>query len=31
MQSISVFPDIANFADFLLKMLMPGELKGCAT
>ena len=29
MQSISVFLDIAKFTDFLLKMLMSAELKGC--
>ena len=29
MQSISVFLDIAKFTDFLLKILMPAELKGC--
>ena len=31
MESVSVFLDIAKFADFLLKMLMLAELKGYAT
>ena len=31
MQSISVFLDIAKFADFRWKMLMSAELKGCVT
>ena len=31
MKSISVFLDIAKFADFRWKMLMPAELKGCVT
>ena len=31
MESISVFLDIAKFADFGLKMLMSAELKECVT
>ena len=31
MESISVFLDIAKFADFHLKMLMSAELKGSVT
>ena len=31
MESISVLPDKANFADFHLKKLMPAELKQCVT
>ena len=31
MKSISVFLDIAKFADFRQKMLMSAELKECVT
>ena len=31
MEFISVFLDIAKFADFLEKMMMLAELKRCAT
>ena len=31
MESISVFPDIAKFADFRQKILMSAELKKCVT
>ena len=31
MQSVSVFLDIAKFADFRSKMLISVELKGCVT
>ena len=31
MESISVYLDIAKFADFPLKTLMSPELKGCVT
>ena len=31
MQSISVFLDVAKFADFQIKMLMSAELKMCVT
>ena len=31
MQSISVFLDIAKFADFHLQNSMEAELKGCVT